>query len=222
MRAEGDRVATGDARQSRGAVGRADVDPLIADFGGLAALGFGDEVRRPLAHDAVDRALAPLDDDRAAGQQQRLDAAQPVEVDEPLLVDPGHLQPDLVGVSGHDDMRRAARIDRGGDVAQDVGLGGGDRRDAPAYDLLDGLFKAARPGSRHQFAQKPDIGRHDAYLLAEVPAPSYQRAVRRALSGQTRPGLGAVLATGLSSSFCGYARSRVLGVSAHACRSGPG
>ena len=71
---------------------------------------------------------APLDDDRAAGQQQRIDAAQLVEVDEALLVDPGHLQADLVGVSGHDDVRRAARVDRGGDVAEHVGLGGGDRR----------------------------------------------------------------------------------------------
>ena len=165
VRAEDDGVATGDARKRRGTVGGADVDPLLAELRGLAALGFGDHVRRPLADDSVDRPLATLDDDGAAGQQQRIDAAELVEVDEPLLVDPGHLQTDLVGVSGHDDVRRGARIDRGGDVAEHVGLGGGDRRQAPAHDLLHGLFEAARPRNQHQIAHERDVGRSHTYLL---------------------------------------------------------
>ena len=109
VRREDDGVADGDARQRRLAVGLADVDPVIAQVGGLAALGFGDQVRRPLADHPVDRALATLDDDRPAGQQQVIDAAELVEVDEPVLIDPGHLQADLVGMGGDHERGGAAR-----------------------------------------------------------------------------------------------------------------
>ena len=128
---------------------------------------------------------AALDDDRAAGQQQRVDAAELVEVDEPVLVDPGHLQADLVGVSGDHERGRAARIDGGDDVAQHVGLGGGDARDATAQDLLHGLFEAARPESRDQIAQKADVGRHDTYLL--VGAGPRGRAAGAPLRGRGHP-----------------------------------
>ena len=144
VRGKDDRVATGDARERGLAVGRADVDPLVADVGGLAAVGFGDQVRRPLADHAVDRAPAALDDDRAAGQQQLVDAAELVEVDKTVFVDPGDLQADLVGVGGDHERGGAARIDGGDDVAQHVGLGGGD---AARRDGAGPLARAARSRS---------------------------------------------------------------------------
>ena len=157
-------IAAGDAGQRRRPVARADVDPLVGDVGRLAALSLGDQVHRAPADDAVDCTPATLDDDGAPGQQQRIDAAQLVEVDEAVLVDPGDLQADLIGVGGDHDLRRAAGVDRGHDVAEHVGLGSGDRGEAPPDELLDRLLETARTGSRDQLAQKADVGRH-AYLL---------------------------------------------------------
>ena len=152
LRREGDGVADGDALQSLVARAGADVEELLVQLRRLAALVLRDDVGRPAPdRHACTGPLAPCDDDAAPGQEQRVDAADLVEVDVAVIVDPGDDQTDLVGVADGDDVRRRRRVDIGPQVAQRVSLGlhqrlarGGARRPAPAPS------KPLGPGARQR------------------------------------------------------------------------
>ena len=131
-------VADPNPRTGIVAVARSDVDVQVADLGHLLALLLAQQVNRLLAHRAGHVALARPDHDPLADEDLSIPASDGAKPQEPVVVDVGEDQPDLVDVP-HDGQARAVR--RAGDA----------RRAGP-----DNVARHVQAG--FAAAREPDVG----------------------------------------------------------------
>ena len=99
----------------------AGVDPHVAEFGGLLSFVRGHEVDGLLADDAGQGPFGGVDDDAAAGDYVRVEAAQRLELDD-AVADRLHLEADLVDMAGQHDFPFAFLVQNGEAVAVRVAV----------------------------------------------------------------------------------------------------
>ena len=106
------------------------------------------------------RAAGAVDNEVAAGHQQRRDATDLLDEDIPFGVDVGHDEADLIGMRGHHDVRAAVRADIEPHVAQRIAADLTERGQAPADHFLDRRLEPCGARGEAQRPQQFDIGRH--------------------------------------------------------------